>query len=101
MREDFLHYLGRLTYAIFLVLALLVLALFHYAAISFVFDLPLMREFSAPGRAFGAVLIGVPVAIVDVLLIRYVRGQILETRWIAENKRRHGEEMRQEQFTRR
>jgi hypothetical protein len=60
-----------------------------------------MPEFSAAGRGFGAVLIGVPVAITDVLLFRYVRGQILEARWIAENKRRHEEEMRQEQLTRR
>ena len=82
-------------------LALLVLALFHYVAISFVFDLPLMREFSAPGGGFGAVLIGVPVAIVDVLLFRYVRDQILESRWIAENKQLHEEEMRREQLKRR
>ena len=101
VREDFLHYLGRFTYVIFFVLVLLVLALFHYTAISFVVELPLMREFSGPGKGFGVALVGVPVAIVDVLLFRYVRGQILETRWIAENKRLHEEEMRREQLTRR
>ena len=101
MKDDFLYYLGRMTYVIFLVLVLLVLALFHYTAISFVHQLPLMREFSATGRIFGALLIGVPTLSVDVLLVRYVRDQILEARWIAENQRKHEEEVRQEQATRR
>lgn len=101
VKEDFLYYLGRLTYLIFLVLVLLVLALFHYAAISFVFPLPLMPEFSGVGRVYGAVLIGAPIAVVDVLLYRYVNGQILEARWIAENKRRHEEKLRLEQANRR
>ncbi len=101
MKADFVYYLGRSTYAIFLMLVLLVLALFHYTAISFVVPLPGMPEFSSSGRVFGAVLIGIPIAIIDVLLFRYVRGQILEARWLAENKRRHEEEMRREQLTRR
>jgi hypothetical protein len=101
LSDDFRYYLGRFTYAVFFVLALLLLAVFHYSAISFVYVLPLMPEFSISGRVFGALLIGLPTAIVDVLTFRYVRGQIREAPWIAEDLQRHEEEVRQEQLSRR
>ena len=85
---------------IFLVLVLMVLALFNYVGISFVYKLPYMREFSGAGRVFGALLVGVPTIYVDIRLFRFLRYEIRERGWVAENKRKHEQEVRQEQLNR-
>ena len=101
MKAELLFNLGRATYALLFAAILVLLFLFNYAAVSFVFPLPLMHEFSASGRGFGAVLIGVPIVITDILLFRYIRSQLLKARWVAENKQRHEEELRRNQARRR
>ncbi|MCH7849698.1 MAG: hypothetical protein IIB53_15225 [Planctomycetes bacterium] len=80
---------------LFFVYALVVILLrFHGVVLSFF--IPQTFDLSLGGRIYGALLIGIPTLVVDILAIRHFGGQFFERRWIAENKRKHEEEMRLE-----
>lgn len=64
-----------------------ILLMFHGVVLSFF--IPQAFDLSLGGKIYGALLIGIPTFVVDILVIRHFGGQFFERRWIAENKRRH------------
>lgn len=99
MRSKFAHYSDAVVRLIFVYWLIVILLMFHGVVLSFF--IPQTFELSLGAKIYGALLIGIPTLVVDILAIRHFVGQFFERRWIAENKRKHEEEMRLEQARRR
>ncbi len=85
--EEFEYRLGMAVLWVVAVLLVLILAVFHGVAISFL--VPAWFELDIVSRGFAFVLVGGFCVFADIANYRYVKGRMDSSRWTAESKREH------------